>query len=105
MPDQIQDLIRNATGFDWDESNRQKIWNKHKVSVNEAEQVFVNPPFLIYYDALHSQDENRYAIYGETNAKRRLCIIFTIRGKSIRAVSARGFHQKELRKYQGRKAV
>jgi uncharacterized protein len=106
MNQQLNKLMQGIIEFEWDEANVDKIWRKHQVRAKEAEQVFINPPFLFFYDSKHSIEENRYAIYGSTNTNRRLCIIFTLRKKNkIRIISARGFHSKELQSYLKRKVV
>ncbi len=37
-------MIEDITGFDWDEANLLKNWEKHGVTHLEAEQVFFNQP-------------------------------------------------------------
>lgn len=44
-----------ATGFDWDEHNILKNWDKHEVSHFECEEAFFNVPLMIRYDLSHSQ--------------------------------------------------
>jgi hypothetical protein len=50
-------------------------------------------------DVEHSDRESRYAALGQTNAARRLSIVFTIRGTLIRAISARDTSRRERRIY------
>ena len=42
-------------GFQWDEGNARKSFDKHGVSQSEAEQVFFNEPFLVIEDVKHSR--------------------------------------------------
>ena len=35
-----RDPLENCTGFDWDEDNAEKNWERHKVTPEEAEDVF-----------------------------------------------------------------
>jgi len=81
-------------GFDWDDGNRDKNL-KHAVHSWECEQVFFNEPLIILDDPKHSLAENRYAAFGQTDAARKLVIIYTMRRKRLRVISARGMNKKE----------
>ncbi len=100
MPDDTVQLLRSLVGFEWDAGNRTKNWLKHQVSQEEAEQVFFNPPLAISKDEEHSQDEDRYAAYGITNAQRPLFVVFTIRNHRLRVISARDQDKQERRAYE-----
>ncbi len=93
------DLDR-LTGFDWDEGNRDKNWQKHHVSTGECEEVFFNLPLLLEEDPGHSQAEPRFLALGQTNARRLLFIAFTVRQEKIRIISARDMSPKERDHYE-----
>ena len=88
-------------GFEWDEGNRFKSADKHKVSQAEAEQVFADRRLLVLVDEKHGDDEKRFHAYGETQAGRRLQVSFTLRQKAtlIRVISARDMSRKERARY------
>ena len=86
-------------GFEWDEGNARKN-NKHDVTASEAEQVFFNQPLLMLEDEKHSQAEPRFHALGMTHTGRKLHIAFTVRGASIRVISARDMHRKERSIYE-----
>lgn len=90
-------------GFDWDKGNREKNWVKHRVTIEECEQVFVNRPLLIIDDPGHSTTEKRYAAFGKTDAGRLLFVIFTWRTGMIRIISARDQDSEERRQYEDAK--
>ncbi len=90
--------LASCDGFQWDEWNADKIWDKHQVSRAECEQVFFNEP-LVAKDVDHSQDEPRYFVLGVTDQGRKLFIVFTIRNKLIRVITARDMSKKERRIY------
>jgi uncharacterized protein len=90
----------SVTGFEWDECNRDKNWEKHQVSNGECEEVFFNLPLLLKPDPTHSQSETRYYILGATNAGRRLFISFTICGENIRVISSRDMSKRERNYYE-----
>lgn len=89
--------------FDWDGGNKHKNWEKHKVDYKECEEVFLNRPLKTYYDVRHSQVEERMVAFGITNKSRPLYIVFTVRNKKIRVISARDMSRKERRFYEKKK--
>jgi hypothetical protein len=92
--------LSQLTGFEWDENNRDKNWDKHEVMPGECEEVFFNLPLLLQSDDAHSQKEPRYYVLGHTIAGRRLFIAFTIRTDKIRVISARDMNKKERKIYE-----
>lgn len=98
--------LSKTDGFDWDKWNLGHI-EKHGVNYRECEEVFFNKPLIVNEDETHSQTEERFRVYGQTNKKRLLLMIFTIRnnGQSstmykIRVISARDQNKKERREYE-----
>ena len=94
----MEQLVK-CTGFEWDDGNRDKNWIRHRVSVAECEQVFFNVPLLMAKGARRSSSEPRYYVLGQTDAGRRLIVVMTIRGESIRVVSARDMSRREREEY------
>lgn len=88
-----------ATGFDWDASNVEKNWKKHRVQFAECEEIFSDPHLLILPDKAHSQIEDRYLALGTTKGNRPLFAAFTERKGKIRVVSARPMSRKERKAY------
>lgn len=71
------------------------IWSKHKVSLEEVEEVCFLSPL-----PLRGRDGG-YAIYGRTEAGRYLIVFLYPRGQGIFALaSARGMEEQERRRYQ-----
>jgi len=95
----VYDLIRNCQGFDWDEGNDINNWSKHHVSQVECEAVFLNGP-IVKYDREHSSNERRFLAKGKTDQGRHLLVVFTVRRKLIRVISARDMTRSELREYK-----
>lgn len=93
------DPLAGATGFDWDDGYAEKNWDKHRVRAAECEQVFFNRPIVVEPDEAHSQEEARYYALGRTDAGRHLFIVFTMRGTSIRVISARDMSRNERQAY------
>ena len=93
--------LADCVGFDWDEGNLLKNWEKHGVSAFECEQVFFNRPLVAAPDELHSSTEARFYALGQTDASRLLFIAFTIRGRLIRVISARDMNRRERKVFEG----
>jgi uncharacterized DUF497 family protein len=94
------DELANATGFDWDGWNADKIWEKHRVSQAECEQLFFNEPLIVGADVAHSKQEKRYYALGATGKDREMFVVFTLRGVLIRVVTARDMSRRERRIYE-----
>jgi len=92
--------LSHILGFEWDENNREKNWEKHGVLASECEEAFFNLPLLLQPDPAHSQKEPRYYVLGQTVLGRRLFIAFTIREDKIRVISARDMSKKERNIYE-----
>ena len=95
----LEGLLANVAGFDWDAGNTSKNVLGHDVSQAEAEEIFFHTPVLLVDDAKHSVHETRWLLYGSTNADRPLIASFTIRANRIRVISIRDMSRKERRVY------
>ena len=93
-------MFDGIKGFDWDDGNLLKNWEKHGVTHLEAEQVFFNEPLIVVDDEKHSQAESRWYGLGSTDGLRLLMVVFTIRNHKIRVISARDMNRKERRVYE-----
>ena len=91
----MKHLLKDSTGFDWDEGNSEKNWINHQVTRVESEQVFFNLPIVMGDDKKHSQNEKRFYLLGRTEFNRLLFVVFTIRNNHIRIISARDMSKKE----------
>lgn len=85
--------------FDWDKGNIDKSYQKHGVTLNQAEEAFLDEAAIILRDFKHSQTEVRYLLIGKTANNKILFIVFTIRDKKIRIISARAADKKEAKRY------
>jgi hypothetical protein len=94
------DIVSYTEGFEWDEGNITKNWEKHRVSHIECEEIFFNRPIVVKKDEQHSMTEGRYFVLGKTDAGRLLFLVFTIRGNKIRIISARDLNRKERKIYE-----
>jgi uncharacterized DUF497 family protein len=91
-----------VAGFEWDAGNREKC-QKHGVSLVEIEALF-SRPIMMLPDQAHSMNEARLKAIGCTETGRHIFVVFTLREhhgrKTIRPISARYMHQKEVDSYE-----
>ena len=73
---------------------------QHRVSQGEAEQVFFNRPLVVVEGEQRTEFTRRYYALGQTDARRLLFIVFTIRDDLIRVISARPMSRRERRVYE-----
>jgi len=85
-----------VAGFDWDEGNWPKC-GKHGMTKADIEHVLLNQP-VIEPDRSGSV-EPRFNAIGETAAGRFAFIVFTLRGSTVRPISARFMHAREIHHY------
>jgi uncharacterized DUF497 family protein len=95
----LEEFLAGLEGFEWDAGNSEKNWRHHEVRQAEAEQVLLSRPLVFARDVMHSRVEPRYYTLGRTDSGRELAIVFTIRGKSVRIISARPMSRAERRAY------
>jgi uncharacterized protein len=93
-------LFKKLKGFLWDFGNKDKNQIKHKVTIQEAEEVFFDNKQILLKDKIHSIKEHRFNIIGLTKAGRLLTIAFTIRKLTVRIISARPSAKKERNIYE-----
>ena len=86
--------------FSWDQGNERKNLEKHGVTAQEVEEVFFDPRKKLLEDKFHSGKEDRYLLIGQTKRQRLLFVVFTIRNRQIRTISARDLNQKERSLYE-----
>jgi uncharacterized DUF497 family protein len=92
-------IIGTVEGFEWDAGNSDNNWKRHQVTQAECEQLFANLPLLVSGTAKASEVESRYFALGRTDAVRELAVVFTMRGKRVRVISARPMSRRERKEY------
>lgn len=89
-----------AREFGWDDGNSRKNWERHRVTKVECEEAFAHRPLVVARDETHSKGEQRFALWGRTSRGRRLVIVFTLRGKRVRVISARDMNRAERKEFE-----
>lgn len=85
---------------EWNPAKARLNFQKHAVSFDEAVTVFSDLLSLTIPDPLHSEDETRFVIIGESIRKRLLVVVHTDRGERVRIISARRATPTERRMYE-----
>lgn len=75
--------------FEWDEQKAKSNERKHGITFDESSTVFADLMSLTIHDPLHSDDEDRFIIIGNSCGNRILTIVYTDRANDIRLISAR----------------
>ena len=77
-----------------------KLWNKHRITVLEAEEVLFGEPHIRFVEQGHQEGEDLYAAYGQTDAGRYVIAFFVLkRDSQALVISARDMEGKERKTY------
>jgi hypothetical protein len=87
-------------GFEWHGKKAQANERKHGVSFEEAATAFDDPRSITIPDPDHSLDEVRFVLIGRTMGERLVVVVHTLRGETIRLISARPATPTETRTYE-----
>ena len=86
-------------GFEWDSGNLTKNPKKHHISNEEAEEIFFREPWVAETSRPDDR-EPRWAALGRSERGRVLRIVFTVRARKLRVISARPANRKETTDYE-----
>ena len=89
--------------FEWDPQKAKANLQKHGVSFEEAETVFLDEQALLIDDPEHSENEERFILLGLSSSLRILLVVHALPRKDvIRIISARKATRLEVREYENR---
>ena len=86
--------------FEWDPNKATENLETHGVSFDEASTAFRDTLSLTTYDPLHSEEEDRFVLIGNSHRSRLLVVVHTERDDFIRLISARKATKKERKQYE-----
>lgn len=86
--------------FEWDPEKAKRNLKNHRVSFDEASTVFGDAMSLTIHDPLHSDEEDRFVIIGNSYKNRLLLVVHVERSNTIRIISARKATRKENKQYE-----
>jgi len=85
--------------FEWDEEKAIINFKKHGIAFEEAVGCFYDPYQVAFEDPEHSEDEFREILIGHSKMGKLLIIVYSLRDKVIRIISARSATKKEAKTY------
>lgn len=86
--------------FEWDPEKASLNKKTHGITFDEASTAFKDTLSLTIYDPLHSEDEVRFVLIGNSHKNRLLVVVHTERDDRIRIISARKAKKKERQHYE-----
>jgi len=91
--------------FEWDPYKAKQNLQKHKVSFEQAAEVFLDPLAISVYNGEHSLDEDRWITIGKDQTNLILVVIHTFLEENIdncriRVISARKATKKEVKQHE-----
>lgn len=89
--------------FEWDEDKDRINLSKHGIDFRTAAHVFLDENRIEFFDAAHSEDEDRYITIGQIGSVTIIVlVVYTEREDAIRLISARKATQQERSAYYDR---
>jgi uncharacterized DUF497 family protein len=87
--------------FVWLTEIANKVAAKHRVTLDEAEEVFFNNPRYRFVESGHRIGEDVYSAGGQTDAGRYLIVFFIYKGDNTALIlSARDMDTAERKRYE-----
>jgi len=86
--------------FEWDPNKARGNIEAHGISFDEASTAFRDTLSLTIHDPLHSEEEDRFVLIGNSAKNRLLVVVHTERGENVRIISARKATNKERKQYE-----
>ncbi len=86
--------------FEWDSDKARKNVQIHDISFDEASTAFKDKLSLTIYDPLHSVEEDRFILIGNSYKSSLLVVMHTEREDKIRIISARKATKNERSQYE-----
>jgi len=89
--------------FEWDQHKAVKNMAVHGITFDEASTAFKDALSLTIYDPLHSDEEDRFVLIGNSYQNRLLTVVHAERGDRIRIISSRKATKNERKQYEKKK--
>ena len=86
--------------FEWDERKSAANLRKHGVAFSDAITVLSSDDRAITLFEETAGDEERYITIGTDALGRTLVVIYTVRGRYVRIISARRANKRERKEYE-----
>ena len=86
--------------FDWDSVKAKANELKHNVTFHEGASIFGDPLAITFADPDHSESEERFLTFGQSNFNRFLVVSHTQRRGKIRIIHVRMMTRRERHIYE-----
>ena len=86
--------------FEWDAKKAKINKRKHGITFEEATTAFADELSITIDDPIHSEDEDRLILIGQSKGFKTLIVIHVERRESIRIISARRATKHEQKFYE-----
>ena len=86
--------------FEWDENKAKINKRKHGISFEEASTAFADELSITIDDPLHSSDEDRLILIGQSKEFKTLVVIHIEKRETLRIISARKATKHEQKFYE-----
>lgn len=93
-------LSFDGIDFEWDPGKAATNLRKHGLSFREAATAFGDPMAVTFEDPIHSEDEDRFLLFGYTEKRRLVVVSFVVREDRTRIITARKATRKERSIYE-----
>lgn len=84
--------------FEWDAQKSNACYAQRGFDFRFAANVFFDPCRITMQDVRENYGESRYVTFGHIEG-RLFCVVYTLRGETIRIISARKANSREVKKY------
>ncbi|MGM0540299.1 MAG: BrnT family toxin [Thermodesulfobacteriota bacterium] len=84
--------------FEWDQNKSEKCFTERGFDFAYVIRVFFDPNRLVQRDKRYDYGEKRYQLIGKID-ERFFVVIYTLRKRSLRIISARKANTREVRYY------
>ncbi len=85
--------------FEWDEAKNSACFERRGFDFAYAVRVFLDPHRLVAQDRRRDYGEDRYRLLGTVDG-RAYVVVYTLRGSTVRIISARKANGKEVADYE-----
>jgi uncharacterized DUF497 family protein len=86
--------------FEWDDIKASSNKLKHGITFEEASTAFADELSITINDPLHSEDEKRFILLGQSKQSRTLVVVHLEKKEAIRIISARRASRLEKKFYE-----
>lgn len=87
--------------FEWDEAKSERCRRERGFSFADMLPAFSDPERTVEPDSRYEYDEERFCLYGKIEG-RLFVVVYTVRGKTVRIISARKANKRGQKHYGDR---